>query len=415
MARGELRQLLEDGHQEGWLDRAELALSELVTNALVHGGSEVDLDLSLDRDRLRVEVADGSPHFPALRDFSPLSSTGRGLRIVDELVDLWDVGSRAPGKVVWFEVWSAEALAERLSGADTPQQPQEPRRDAVRVELPNFPLVLHAAWQEHASALLRERLLVGDEPDEDATMLIAHAGASDAMSLLFEQAPVQPPMERPDEIMVAATEPRVSLRQLVIEVPPSSLAHFEILDQVLEETIAMANAGRLLAPPTQPEVREFRRWVCREVRSQATEGRTPDPWASTLRHAPRAVDEELDWDPAPVSTAPQALLAADDTGHVVAVSRSALDLLGYADASQLCGQRLLRVVPDRYHQAHIAGLTQHMTNGRRPLLGAPVTVPVLRADGSETEMDLLVEAHPLPSGRRVFVATLGPPGSMHEG
>lgn len=417
LARAELRRLLEEaGHQE-WLDRAELALSEVVTNALVHAGGEVDLELCVDDDRLRVEVGDGSPHVPAPRDYAPLAGTGRGLHIVDELVDAWDVQPRSPGKVVWFELRSPTSSgrdpeeAQALDPAGPEGDPPASRADTVRVELRNFPLLMHAAWQEHASSLLRERLLFGDDPEEDGRALLAHASASDAMNLLFEQVPRLPQAESPDAIMVTATEPRVSVDRLEVEMPASSVSHFETLEALLTEASSLADAGELLVPPTQPEIRAFRRWVCAQVRRQTSVEAEPEAWSSHPRPVRDPEDGNLDWDPTPVGTSSRALLAADDAGRVVAVSQAALTLLGYTEAGRLCGQRLLQIVPERYHQAHVAGLTMHTTNGRDPLLGTPVTVPAVRADGSETEVDLLVEVEHLPSGRRVFVAEFSAPGS----
>lgn len=415
LARAELRDLLEEAGHAEWIDTSELALSELVTNAIVHAGTEVELALRVHDDHLRGEIADGSPHAPVRRDYSPLAGTGRGLHLVHELVDAWGVEPHAGGKVVWFEVGSPpRADAERDAGADPTRTvlPGARTGDVVRVELRNFPTVMHAAWQEHAASLLRERLLVGDEPDEDGTVLVAHACASDAMNLLFEQAPRQPAVELPEQIMVSATEPHVSVELLEITMPLASLAHFDALDTMLEEAAVLADGGAMLVQPTQPEVRAFRRWLCSEVRRQAVDGGSPRPWSATLRPHPRDHGAELDWDRTPVTTSPRALLAADDAGHVVAVSQAALHLLGYADDDQICGQRLLHVVPTRYHQAHIAGVTQHLTNGRSPLLGTPITVPVLRADGSEVDLDLLVESVPLPGGRRVFVAELAAAGAM---
>ena len=43
---------------------------------------------------------------------------------------------------------------------------------------------------------------------------------------------------------------------------------------------------------------------------------------------------------------------------------------------ELVGQRLISIIPTRFHQAHIAGFTLHLVNGRSPLIGNRVTVPV---------------------------------------
>ncbi len=46
------------------MDAALLVVSELVTNALVHTGGQVRLDLTLLNHRLRLAVADSSPRSP---------------------------------------------------------------------------------------------------------------------------------------------------------------------------------------------------------------------------------------------------------------------------------------------------------------------------------------------------------------
>jgi hypothetical protein len=61
-------------------------------------------------------------------------------------------------------------------------------------------------------------------------------------------------------------------------------------------------------------------------------------------------------------------------------------------------------VPTRFHQAHIAGTTLHATNGRSNLLGVPVDVPMVRADGSEVMVHIEVRAERLADERKVFVA-----------
>jgi PAS domain S-box-containing protein len=101
-------------------------------------------------------------------------------------------------------------------------------------------------------------------------------------------------------------------------------------------------------------------------------------------------------------------VAADDSNRIVAVSPSATALLGYDHPADLVGHRLLDIIPPRYHQAHLAGFTLHLTNGRSPLLARPVTVPALRRDGSEVVVRLHVKAHQTAAGHRAFTATLTP-------
>jgi anti-sigma regulatory factor (Ser/Thr protein kinase) len=89
---------------------ASLLVSELVTNAIVHGRSGAVLDAEFAAGVLRVSVSDDSPApLPAV-DLAPRTSAegGRGLLIVSLLATRWGVQtvqSRVDGgKTVWFEL-----------------------------------------------------------------------------------------------------------------------------------------------------------------------------------------------------------------------------------------------------------------------------------------------------------------------
>ena len=81
-----------------------LLVSELVTNAIVHTGTSVELALRLAGRRLRTSVADESSRLPLLRACELDDDRGRGLRLVEELAEEWGVETTAAGKAVWFEV-----------------------------------------------------------------------------------------------------------------------------------------------------------------------------------------------------------------------------------------------------------------------------------------------------------------------
>ncbi|MGY6018409.1 SpoIIE family protein phosphatase [Streptomyces spinosirectus] len=89
------------------VDDAVLVVSELVTNAVVHAGTEVVLDCRLEQDAgaLVVEVADHHPS-RAPRDAEaegPYETLeyGRGLRLVASLAEAWGVTFRRGTKTVW--------------------------------------------------------------------------------------------------------------------------------------------------------------------------------------------------------------------------------------------------------------------------------------------------------------------------
>ncbi|WP_369056068.1 SpoIIE family protein phosphatase [Kineococcus terrestris] len=91
------------------LDEAELVLSEVVTNALVHTEGEAVVGLRLDRDagRLTLSVRDRSTRHPRERHADEDALGGRGLGIVEAVADAWGVSAEGDGKTVWAELAAA--------------------------------------------------------------------------------------------------------------------------------------------------------------------------------------------------------------------------------------------------------------------------------------------------------------------
>lgn len=111
-ARAFAREVLADWGVRGRADDVVLCVSELATNALVHGvppGRGFRLRLLPCGDGVRVEVHDSGGGVPAVPLDDPGGSAegGRGLLLVSELADKWGVGEREPGKFVWCEVGGA--------------------------------------------------------------------------------------------------------------------------------------------------------------------------------------------------------------------------------------------------------------------------------------------------------------------
>jgi DNA-binding NarL/FixJ family response regulator len=86
-------------------DTVTLLVSELVTNAVVHAGSEVEVMVRLTSSAARIEVTDASPESISPRDAGSEDDSGRGLALVGSLAQRWGVRA-APGggKTIWFEV-----------------------------------------------------------------------------------------------------------------------------------------------------------------------------------------------------------------------------------------------------------------------------------------------------------------------
>lgn len=92
-------------------DDLDLLSTEVVTNALIHAHSEVELRLREYPDRIRVEVRDSDPHPPvpaavltADAADNQAAESGRGLLIVDLLAAAWGSSPTGRGKTTWFDV-----------------------------------------------------------------------------------------------------------------------------------------------------------------------------------------------------------------------------------------------------------------------------------------------------------------------
>lgn len=86
------------------VDAARLLTSELVTNAVLHARTDLEIVLALTRTGVRVEVHDGSTVTPVRRHYDDDAMTGRGLALLDQVAPRWGMDRRADGKSVWFEL-----------------------------------------------------------------------------------------------------------------------------------------------------------------------------------------------------------------------------------------------------------------------------------------------------------------------
>ncbi|MGW4518117.1 ATP-binding SpoIIE family protein phosphatase [Streptomyces sp. NPDC004393] len=102
-----LREWLAGWDLSAMADDEELLVSEVVTNGLVHGDSDVYIYVHKYPERIRVEVRDSDPHLaqtvtvPREED---QAEGGRGLVIVSALASAWGNSPSGRGKTVWFEL-----------------------------------------------------------------------------------------------------------------------------------------------------------------------------------------------------------------------------------------------------------------------------------------------------------------------
>ena len=81
-----------------------LCVSEVVTNAVLHGRSRPRLTMAIAGPSVRVEVYDADPTMPTRQSPTAETPTGRGLLLLDRLTSGWGAERAGSGKVVWFTI-----------------------------------------------------------------------------------------------------------------------------------------------------------------------------------------------------------------------------------------------------------------------------------------------------------------------
>ncbi|MFJ3301630.1 ATP-binding protein [Streptomyces sp. NPDC086549] len=136
-------------------DTAELVISELVTNAIVHtASSRVVCELRDHDDTVRIAVRDegcapGEPHPSPQR---PEEEHGRGLLLVDAMCRAWGAQQHGPGLLVWAELprqtdathdlpeprndlgWGARPKPGQSNGSDEQEQAETKHRVGTQPE-----------------------------------------------------------------------------------------------------------------------------------------------------------------------------------------------------------------------------------------------------------------------------------------
>jgi anti-sigma regulatory factor (Ser/Thr protein kinase) len=94
------------GVRDGSIDRAQLLVSELVSNAVLHATGPIRLVVAeVDRGQaFRIEVCNSGAGTPRIRHAAPEDLSGRGLQLVDDLARGWGCTTNADETSVWFEV-----------------------------------------------------------------------------------------------------------------------------------------------------------------------------------------------------------------------------------------------------------------------------------------------------------------------
>lgn len=304
LARRFVRAVLTEQGLHGIVDDVVLAACELVTNAVLHARTAVELSLEVTPTTVRVSVHDEDRTLPVVRDHGLTATTGRGLAMVAALAQEIGAAPTPQGKVVWFTVphlptqdrsggsgsggppgtsggavRSVRSGRSGRSGTATRPGPLGPPAlpasgaGRPRVTLDGLPVAWWRAARRHEEAALRElALLHGDSlpPTPEGWAWFA-----DSASALAE---VDAPVER---ATLGVAEPPTTVRVEVV-VTPGLAERVGRLMETLAEAEDRAAAGELLLPAAPPPLLAARRWRFGQVLAQA-DGAPAVTWRDWLR------------------------------------------------------------------------------------------------------------------------------------
>jgi anti-sigma regulatory factor (Ser/Thr protein kinase) len=286
-ARAWVRDVLSRLQREDIVTAAEVGVSELVTNAILHGTPPITVRVRGTRAHPRVEIRDASARPPSVNvemtdEQNLLATFGRGLGLVALHSAAWGAELTPEGKVVWFEPSDEPPADEDLSGEvfDLDQTVQERIEEAglpdnpVLVRLVDLPVELYLKFRRRYYELGRELRLLA----------LAHGHTypvATELSEIFIRAEQERRLTRGIQQMereLASGREHVTFDLLVPETMPRIMTE---LMETLERADQFCRDQKLLTLSSTPQETQLQRWFFGEFARQAA-GEEPLPWSGPL-------------------------------------------------------------------------------------------------------------------------------------
>ncbi len=257
---------------------AQLVLTELVTNAQLHGEPPLLFGVTaLGDGAARVEVSDAGRNRLVLPAHSVDAMTGRGLTVVAALAESWGVDPIAGGgKVVWAVL--RPGSSEQVEAPDVDLDAFlaawgcEPGEPEFTVRLGAVPTGLLLAAKRHIDNVVRELTLAAGAAASPPPAELA--GLIDAVTGDFAQA-----RTGLKEQAAAAAARGARHTDLALQLPVSCVEAGERYLAALDEVDRYARTARILTLEAPPLHQLFRRWyvtaLVEQLRAWAA-GRVPD-------------------------------------------------------------------------------------------------------------------------------------------
>jgi GAF domain-containing protein len=271
---------------------AALLTSELVTNAVLHAATPFTVTLHLMTDRIRVDVADGSPVVPSLKEYATDAATGRGLTLFNTLASNWGVQPVLGGKIVWFEIPVDYSVAppgvsdgafrfDLIGFAQAESREYQTSRVRVPVELLGIPVALLQKASEEYEALFRELRLMKEHADANTSS----RPLPERLSALLTEVGTRFNGFGPgvDDSWQDIVNSGVKTADWHLELPETAVRACESYGAMLDEADEFGHLAQLLTLPASAASVAVRRWFMAQLIAQL-QGHAPTPWGESQIH-----------------------------------------------------------------------------------------------------------------------------------
>lgn len=268
----------------GLCDDAELVVSELVTNAVLHGEAPIAVRVRVGGG-VRIEVEDAGRTAPILLQGNPDSMTGRGLSMVSALTSGWGVEpAGGGGKIIWAELGGnapSGRVAQPVTDIDSllaawSDDGEDPPAPNCTVRLGSVPTELLLSAKSHIDNVVRELMLLR-EGESSSGVALPPEMASLIETVTVDFAGVRAEVKRQ---AAAAAARRDVLTDLELHLDPRAADTATRYLEALDRADRYARSAHLLTMASPHVHRLFRQWyvgaVVDQVQAQAA-GRTPPP------------------------------------------------------------------------------------------------------------------------------------------
>jgi anti-sigma regulatory factor (Ser/Thr protein kinase) len=265
------------------IESAQLALSELVTNAILHARTPIQVTVVPQGESVRIEVQDGSPRHPATRtesrDGLDPPTVGRGIHIVEAVATEWGVRrDRHQGKVVWFSPAASRERTQPLltARASAGHAHRLPGQASAVVKLTDVPVRPTMYVRARYRDLRRELVLISLRSDHDLDT-VAH-----------QLTRVADEIDRARRVSLSgsralddAFEQGQDRVDLAYRAPVAAAPLYARLGELLMEANTYCLSRRLLTLAASEQEQALRAWLVGEFVNQL-KGADPLPWTGPI-------------------------------------------------------------------------------------------------------------------------------------